>query len=294
MVDLELVHNLRQQGMGWQEVIEVVPNATDNTRKIYSGWLLGKYGNNQTDRLWLLDEDDKPSERRVGVIGDVHLPFEHPNYLEFCIETFINHKVTDIVFIGDLVDNHAISRHQTSTKALSPTQEFEMVMDKLEKWKITFPVAKFLIGNHDSIPSRQLATLGIPDFYLKDYQSLWQLPKTWEIDVEFIIDDVLYFHGINSSGKDGALNTAIFNRLSSVQGHSHSFLGCKYSANKRGILFGMNVGCGIDIDSYAMEYGKHYVKKPTLGCGVVYSKNEAYSIPMTKKHFRSGKTNETN
>lgn len=288
MVDLELVHKLRQRGLGWQEIIETVPYATDNTRKIYSGWLIGKYGENKIDRLWLLDDDLKPQQRVVGVIGDVHEPFSHERYLEFCVDTFIKHKVTDIVFIGDLVDNHAISRHQTSTKALSPTQEYEMVMSRLEKWKITFPTAKFVLGNHDSIPSRQVATLGIPsDIYLKDYQTLWDLPKTWDIGTEFIIDDVLYFHGINSSGKDGALNSALYNRLSVVQGHAHSFLGCKYSANKRGIIFGLNVGCGIDNESYAMEYGKHFAKKPTLGCGVVYSSTEAYAVPMTNKYFRS-------
>lgn len=289
MIDLDLVHRLRQKGLSWQDIIETVPEATDNTRKIYSGWLLGKYGENKTDRLWLLNEDEKPEERIVGVIGDVHEPFSHENYLQFCVDTFIKHRVTDIVFIGDLVDNHAISRHQTSTKALSPTQEYEMVLERLEGWKITFPEAKFLIGNHDAIPSRQLATLGMPDFYLRSYTDLWKLPDTWEIDTEFVIDDVLYFHGINSSGKDGALNSALNNRMSTVQGHAHSWLGCKYSANKRNIIFGMNVGCGIDVESYAMEYGKHYVKKPTLGCGVVYSSTEAYAVPMGEKYFRSYK-----
>ena len=288
MVDLELVHKLRQKGLNWNEIVEVVPEASDNTRKLYLGFLVGKYGDSKTDRLWLLDEDDKPIDRRVGVIGDVHLPFEHPNYLQFCIDTFIEHRVTDIVFIGDLVDNHAISRHQTSTKALSPTQEYEMVLNKIKTWTLTFPKAYFLEGNHDSIPSRQLATLGMPDFYLREYKDLWDLPNEWKINVEFVIDNVLYFHGINSMGKDGALNSALNNRMSTVQGHAHSFLGCKYSANKRDIIFGMNVGCGIDNESYAMEYGKNFVKKPTLGCGVVYSSVEAYAIPMSEKHFRSG------
>lgn len=141
--------------------------------------------------------------------------------------------------------------------------------------------------NHDAIPSRQLADLGMPSFYLRSYKDLWNLPKAWDIDVEFIIDNVLYFHGIGSMGKDGALNSALYNRMSTVQGHAHSFLGCKYSANNRDLVFGMNVGCGVDNDSYAMEYGKHFVKKPTLGCGVVYSSKEAYAIPMTDKYFRS-------
>jgi hypothetical protein len=33
-------------------------------------------------------------------------------------------------------------------------------------------------------------------------------------------------------------------------------------------VFGMQVGCGIDHESYAMAYAK-YGKKPAIGCGVV-------------------------
>ena len=75
--------------------------------------------------------------------------------------------------------------------------------------------------------------------------------------------------------------------MSAVIGHAHSYLGVKYNANPRNIVFGMNVGCGIDIDAYAMRYGKYFKLKPTLGCGVVISKTEAYSVPMSEKYFRS-------
>lgn len=281
MKNFNLIHELRLSGVSWEDIKDDIEWFTDNDRKLYSGWILGI--GYDTNRLWLLEDDIKPDNRIVGVVGDVHLPFELDGYLQFVIDNFIKHKVTDIVFIGDLIDNHAISRHINSTKAMSPVQEYELALEKIKKWTTTFPKAKFCIGNHDSIPARQLADLGIPTLFLKDYKSLWSLPQEWEIDVEFIIDDVVYFHGINSGGKDGAINTAIFNRMSTVQGHSHSFLGCKYVANKRDIVFGMNVGCGIDVDSYAMEYGKNYIKKPTLGCGVVYSSEEAYAIPYVER-----------
>jgi len=34
-------------------------------------------------------------------------------------------------------------------------------------------------------------------------------------------------------------------------------------------VWGMAVGCGIDNKSMAFAYGKHFLKKPILGCGVV-------------------------
>lgn len=42
MVDLKLVHEMREMGIGWQEITDTVPEASDNTRKLYTGWLEGK------------------------------------------------------------------------------------------------------------------------------------------------------------------------------------------------------------------------------------------------------------
>lgn len=216
----------------------------------------------------------------VGIIGDIHAPFNHPGYLDFCKETFIKAGVNEVVFIGDIVDMHAISRHQSNPKSKSAYDEYDLALNEIGKFSKAFPEAKVCIGNHDAIPYRQAATLGMGDIFLKDFKQLWNLPEEWEISNEFIIDDVLYKHGINCGGKDGAINTAIQERMSTVIGHMHSNGGCKYVANNQSLIFGLNVGCGVDINSYGMEYGIHFKNKPTLGCGIVRSKQEAYFVPM--------------
>ncbi len=63
-------------------------------------------------------------------------------------------------------------------------------------------------------------------------------------------------------------------------GHSHSFGGCSYIAGPNDIIFGLNVGCGIDNEAYAMAYGKPYLLKPTLGCGVVKDGFMGFFLPM--------------
>ncbi len=223
----------------------------------------------------------------VGVIGDTHCPFDHPRYAEFCHDTFREHGVTQVVHIGDLVDNHAISRHQTETVADSAMYEYRLAIERLKKYFELFPELILLEGNHDTIPIRQLATLGIPQVYLKDLHELWELPATWKTAYEMIIDDVYYFHGIGSSGKTPAYNRALGNRMSTVQGHTHTGFGVKYHANPSNIVFGADTGCGIDADQYAFEYGRAFVNKPILGCLVVYSSCHAVSVPMGYKYFRS-------
>ena len=112
------------------------------------------------------------------------------------------------------------------------------------------------------------------------------MPEEWEIKEEYIIDDVLYKHGLNCGGKDGALNAAINEQISTVIGHYHSFGGVKYIANKRNLIFGMNTGCGIDVSAYAFAYGKHSKFRPTLGCGIVVNSSKAFFVPMGKEYFR--------
>ena len=227
------------------------------------------------------------SEKPVGVFSDPHIPFNHPNYLQFCIDTFKKFGVGQVVCCGDLVDHHAISRFQSEPCAKGAYDELDMSIAEVSKYVKAFPKVRMCKGNHDAIPVRQAATVGIGERYLKSYSELLHLPKTWEIADEFIINDVLYKHGINCIGKEGALNSAIQERMSTVIGHSHAFGGCKYSANKRDIIFGMNVGCGIDIDAYAFAYGKYDKNRPTLGCGIVVDSGNAIFVPMGKEYFRN-------
>lgn len=228
----------------------------------------------------------KTTDKPVGVFSDPHIPFNHPNYLQFCIDTFKKYGVGQVVCCGDLVDNHALSRFQTEPSAKGAYDELDMSIAEVKKFVKAFPRVKMLRGNHDDIPIRQAKTIGMGERYLKSYSELLEIPKTWEIEDEIIINDVLYKHGINCLGKDGAYNAAIAERMSTVIGHAHAFAGCKYAANKRDIIFGINVGCGIDIDAYAFAYGKYDKNRPILGCGIVHSSEWAEFIPMGREYFR--------
>lgn len=225
-------------------------------------------------------------EQNTIVWSDVHIPFNHPRYLEFLQDTASKYSCTKSVCLGDLIDNHALSRHQSEPDSMGALAEFMETRDEVKKFIKAFPNTKFCDGNHDNIPERQAATLGIPKVFLKDFFDLWGLPSTWEVKLAHIIDGVLYKHGLNCGGKDGAINTAIQEQMSTCIGHFHAFGGVKYIANHRNLIFGMNVGCGIDIEAYAFAYGKHSKYRPTLGCGVVFSDKNAIFVPMDMEKYK--------
>ena len=48
-------------------------------------------------------------ERRVLVIGDLHLPFCLEGYLEHCKEVYARNLCNQVIFIGDIIDSHALA-----------------------------------------------------------------------------------------------------------------------------------------------------------------------------------------
>jgi predicted phosphodiesterase len=211
----------------------------------------------------------KARRDNILVIGDTHFPFEHPHYLEFVRYIKDRCKCQRVVHIGDLVDNHSISYHEHDPNGKSPADEMEEVDRKLSHWFAVFPNIYLCRGNHDRLVDRKGRTSGLPERVFMPFRQIWNLPKGWRDDWEWVLDGVIFKHGTNLSGKYAHVQASYDNRQSTVIGHTHSAGGVEYTANQKGAIFGMNVGCGIDVKSYAFAYGKDAARKPVLGCGIV-------------------------
>lgn len=216
---------------------------------------------------------------RVGVVGDIHLPFEHKHYLEFCLDTFRTWKVDHVHLVGDVVDGHALGFWDHDPNGRSAEDEAKEAEEKLKVWRKRIKKCTVSIGNHDARHYRQARRSGIPDRYLRWYADVWGTPH-WDWAETHIIDRVVYSHGTGTSGKDAAINRAIKQRASVVIGHVHTFAGVKYHANEFDRIFGLNAGCGIDVDRYAFEYAKPFPERPVLGCGIVIDGTHAYFEAM--------------
>ena len=195
----------------------------------------------------------------VLVIGDLHEPFCLDGYLDFCLEQYNRFNCNKVVFIGDVIDNHFSSYHETNPNGHGAGFELEKAISKLEKWHSAFPNAYVTIGNHDRIIYRKAFSAGIPKEWILGYNDVLKVP-TWKFVDHVEIDDILYIHG-----EGGTAKTAMKNHLKSVvQGHLHTQKYIEWNNH----LFGMQVGCGIDDKQYAFDYAK-YGKKSAIGCAVV-------------------------
>jgi predicted phosphodiesterase len=227
----------------------------------------------------------------IGIMGDLHQPFAHPNYLAFLKDTFKKHGVTRHISIGDIFDHYSYSRFTKKPIAMNPKQEKEMSIERLQPYYEAFPNMEICLGNHDTRYIERVEEFGIDDTIIKDFKEIYKMPKGWKIYDEYenflIINDVLYLHGSAYNGQAGAKSAAINEQMSVVMGHGHSFAGVTPVANKRKLMFGMNVGCGIDPGAYAFAYNKKDKFRPLLGCGIVFSSSHATWVPMGPEFFRN-------
>ena len=207
---------------------------------------------------------------KVLVIGDLHLPAERKDYLAFCKSIKRKYRTDTTIFIGDIVDQHAVSFHKKHPDSPSAVQEYESAMQSLKDWKKAFPEAMVCIGNHDERIKRVGEASGIPSMYFKDYKDVFDTPL-WDWDYEFVVDDISYLHGTGAtSGICPAFGNARVRGQSTVSGHLHATAGICWQAGPNDTkIFGFNVPNGVDKEHLFMYYSKNFLRKPINGVGVV-------------------------
>ena len=214
-------------------------------------------------------------ENRVLVIGDLHAPFDLEKYFDHCVETYERYNCNKVVFIGDVIDNHYSSYHETDADGMGGGQELGFAIKRLARWYHRFPDAVVLWGNHDRLIMRKAQTGGVPAEWIKDINEVLNTPK-WDFMYDYYLDGVRYTHG-DGAGK--AKSACVRDMQSTVTGHFHTDFYVNYHVGANTRVFGMAVGCGIDDKSYAMGYSKGG-KKSAIGCGVVIDGTTAIAVPM--------------
>ena len=202
----------------------------------------------------------------ILVIGDLHAPFTLPKYLKFCREQQEKYDCGTVIFIGDIIDNHYSSYHESDPDGYSAGEELDRAIDMIADWYHTFPKATVIIGNHDRLVYRKAFSSGVSKRWIRDYKDVLNT-SGWDFTENIELFDIDFNHGEGGTAKN-RMKTQL---RSQVQGHLHSELYVEYAVGANFIVFGMQVGCGVDSKSFAMAYGRNY-KKQAIGCGVVINK----------------------
>ena len=199
----------------------------------------------------------------VLVCGDLHEPFCLPEYTNFCKEQYDKYNCNEVVFIGDIIDNHYSSYHETDADGLGGKDELELAVSRIQRWYNVFKKATVVIGNHDRIIMRKAQTSSIPSKWIKSYKDVLEVPN-WTFTERYVKDGVQYVHGEGGTAR----TKCRADMMNTVQGHLHTQAYCEHYVGRNFRVFGMQVGCGIDFKQYSFAYAKAG-KKPAIGCSVV-------------------------
>lgn len=210
----------------------------------------------------------KKKTRNALIISDLHYPYNHPDVIDFLAALKKKYKFDLIVCVGDELDFHALSFHDSDPDLMSPGHELKTSIARLKPIYKLFPDVELVESNHGSMVYRKQKHHGLPRSVIKSYRDVIEAPPGWNWHHDLIIElennELVYIcHGKTKN----ALNLTLNEGMSSIQGHFHEDFEIRFRANKKGLYWSMMVSCLIDNSSYAFAYNKTNVRKPIIGCG---------------------------
>ena len=219
----------------------------------------------------------------VLVISDTHAPYHHVDAIEFLNAVRKKYRPDKIVHIGDEVDFHALSFHDSDPDLDSVGTELIRARVFIGALASLFPHVDLVESNHGSLVFRKAKAHGLSVHMIKTYNEILGVGPGWKWHQDLTLDlsdgKSVYFH----HGKSGdALKTSLNMSMSAVQGHYHGKFGVQYWGNPRGLYWGMQVGCLIDDRALAFAYNKADLPRPIIGTGMIIN-GQPKLIALVKK-----------
>ena len=209
------------------------------------------------------------SYKTILVVSDMHLPYQHKDSIKFLKEIKKEFKPDTTISIGDLLDQHALSFHDSSPELYSAGHELDKAKEYVKELESVFPKLIEVDSNHSSMIYRRALKHGLPRAYLKDYGDFLETKKwKWVDDLTLTMSNgqrCFFTHGRSAD----VLKTSQAMGMSCVQGHYHTKFVISWWANPDNLFFGMNVGCLINQKSMAFAYAKNFKTRFILGCGII-------------------------
>ena len=213
-------------------------------------------------------------------VPDLHAPFQHIDALAFLCAVRDKYKTQAAVCVGDEVDYHALSYHESNPNLPSAGDELEEAAKVMRAIHKEFPVMRICESNHGSMVYRKAITHGLPKQALKTYEEIYQVKGwSWHEEVMDEIKGGLMVCFRHSFGQ--AIHTALPRQggVCCIQGHHHAKSNIEYLRTPTRLLFGMSTGWLGDDEALAFRYNRVSLARPILSCGVIIN-GQPIIVPM--------------
>jgi len=210
----------------------------------------------------------------------MHIPYHHRDLIPFLTAIKKKYEPAMVVCVGDEVDKHSMSFHDSDPDLPSAGDELKIAIKVLQRIYKLFPEVSLVDSNHGSMVYRKGKHHGIPRKYLRDYGEVLEAPSGWVWHNDLVISlpnrQKLYVcHGMSKNG----LKLASSLGMCTVQGHYHSEFNINYGSSPSQLYWSMMSGCLIDDNALAFHYNKVTPARPIIGLGIIIN-GQPKLIPM--------------
>lgn len=263
---------LARQGKSWRKIADHLdqPKSTvsDYLRKVFSQNVVDHKHSSDTYSVRKVDREEDNS--RILFISDMHIPYHHVDTIAFLKYLKAKYNPTRIICLGDELDKHALSYHDSDPDLPSAGDELKKSLPVIQELFEIFPTMDIIESNHGSLVWRKAKTFGIPKHYIKSYNDVLGVDGGWKWSFDLTITlpngQKCYVHHGKTSN---IIQLSQQMGMCAVQGHFHESFKIDYWGNPTGLYWGMQCGCLIDDDTMAFNYNNVNIKRPIIGTGLV-------------------------
>lgn len=229
--------------------------------------------------------------KKVLAIGDLHIPYHHKDSFAFLRALKKKYKGFDLVVnMGDELDQHAISMHDSNPDLPSAGDELRLAKTYVKELEGIFPDMTLLDSNHSSLVYRRALKYGLPKAYLKHYNEFLNVGKGWKWvdDLTISLNDgsrCFFTHGMSAN----VLQIAQKMGMHAVQGHYHSKASIQYYSNPDNLNWAMQTGCLTNQQSLAFGYSKNFKDRFICSSAVIVDGQPRIHPMVIKNHRWIGK-----
>lgn len=264
---------LAKTGKSWRKIAELLEvsksTVSDYLRKEFDQVVVDNRRSSETYSVRKSDSVEHDNSR-ILLISDLHIPYHHQDAIAFLSHLKEKYNPTRVICLGDEVDGHALSFHDSDPDLPSAGDEIRQALPVIAELFKIFPKMDILESNHGSLVWRKAKVFGIPKHYIKSYNEVLGVDSGWKWSFDLTVDlpngQKCYMHHGKTSN---IIQLSQQMGMNATQGHYHETFKIDYWGNSTGLYWGMQCGCLIDDDKLAFNYNNVNIKRPIIGTGLI-------------------------
>jgi predicted phosphodiesterase len=264
---------LARNGKSWRKIADMLeqPKSTvsDHLRKVFSKDVLKNKHSDETYSVRKVDDSGEDNSR-ILLISDMHIPYHHEDTIAFLTHLKAKYNPTRVICLGDELDKHALSYHDSDPDLPSAGDELKKSLPVIQELFKIFPKMDIIESNHGSLVWRKAKTFGIPKHYIRSYNDVLGVDGGWKWSFDLTVTlpngQKCYIHHGKTSN---VIQLSQQMGMCAVQGHFHESFKIDCWGNPTGLYWGMQAGCLIDDDALAFNYNNVNIKRPVIGTGLI-------------------------